>query len=61
MTNTASRPVALLLETPQGDTVGVKFSNRDAARDFEDHHGLSAVGCVDLITQTEAALRGLLA
>lgn len=57
---TAGQPVALLLETPEGDTVGVRFATRDKAREFEDRHGLTAVGCVDLVSQGEAVLRGVL-
>jgi hypothetical protein len=38
----------------------VRFASRDLARDFEDRHGLTSRGCVDLVTQTEAALQGCL-
>lgn len=56
-----STPVALLLTDRDGAYVGVKFANRDVARAFEDHHGLTSEGCIDLVTQGQAVLRGVLA
>jgi hypothetical protein len=46
----------LLVETAEGDTVGVRFPDMDAARDWEDKHpfDVQGVGCVRLVTRTQA-------
>lgn len=46
----------LLIEDNEGGVIGVAFPSADAARDWEDTHEVSAVGCVPLMTPA-AALR----
>lgn len=54
---TTTRPAVLLVESAQGDTIGIRFPSRNTARDWEDRHPLvSVVGCVDLVTQRDAIL-----
>lgn len=51
----------LLAETSQGAIVAIKFSNRDKAEEFERRNHIDGHGVVPVITQTEAALKGMLA
>lgn len=56
MNKRAAAPVFLLIEAAQGETVGVRFSSFDEARDWEDAHEgyLSVVGAVRIVTRREA-------
>jgi hypothetical protein len=50
-------PAVLMVDTPEGNTIAIRFPSRDAARSWEDRHPTVVVsGCLDLVTQCGAVL-----